>query len=82
MKFSYKLKFLCRLIFLFIGVAALKDRVYPGGHDEEDLKVQETLRSPVITVDRRMLEQKVLKNYFKKAEEDSGTPKTTPQKTE
>lgn len=50
-------------------------RQYPGGRDEEDLKVQEELRTPTATLDRRTIEQKVLKNYLKKPEEKSPTQK-------
>ncbi len=48
-------------------------RTYPGGIDEEDLKVQEDMRNPVATVDRRTIEQRVLKSYTKKVEEETSS---------
>jgi hypothetical protein len=48
-------------------------RAYPGGRDEEELKVQESLPTPTTLADRRSIEQKVLKNYFKKADEEAGS---------
>jgi hypothetical protein len=53
--------------------AGNQKRAYPGGRDEEDLKVQESLPTPTALADRRSIEQKVLKNYFKKADEEAGT---------
>jgi len=43
-----------------------RQRNYPGGRDEEDLKVQETLPVAVPGADRRTVELKVLSSYFKK----------------
>lgn len=54
--------------------AVKKARAYPGGQDEEDLKVQEDLRVPTLTVDRRTIEQKVLKGYIKKTETEEESP--------
>ena len=46
-----------------------KSRSYPGGVDEEDLKVQVDMPTPIAGVDRRAIEERVLKSYTKKAEE-------------
>ena len=43
-----------------------KQRNYPGGRDEEDLRVQETPRSPTQVTDRTQMNKMVLRNYFKK----------------
>jgi hypothetical protein len=53
--------------------ASQKLRAYPGGKDEEDLKAQEELKSPTTLVDRRSVELKVLKSYFKNADMDSSS---------
>lgn len=52
-----------------------KKRQYPGGVDDEDLKVQENLNPPKATADRRSIEQRVLKSYLKKTEVDTGSKK-------
>lgn len=41
-------------------------RNYPGGRDEEDLKVQEAIVNPSAKIDRRSIEGKVLKINMKK----------------
>lgn len=41
-------------------------RAYPGGADEEDLKVQAELKVPSLKTDRRSLQIEVLKTEFKK----------------
>lgn len=43
------------------NLAAKNGRNYPGGRDEEDLKVQESLPVPTAKIDRRAIEAKVLK---------------------
>jgi hypothetical protein len=48
-----------------------KQKSYPGGRDEEDIRVQDVLRTPTVVVDRNMIQKKVLKNYFKKTVEDA-----------
>lgn len=45
--------------------------VYPGVQDEEDLTVQKELRTAVPGLDRRTLDQKVLKSFIKKSESPS-----------
>jgi len=53
------------------------NRNYPGGRDEEDLKVQENLVAPTVKIDRRMIESKVLKTSSKKVNSDE--PEATEQ---
>ncbi|MEQ1665694.1 MAG: hypothetical protein ABL927_09995, partial [Bdellovibrionales bacterium] len=53
--------------------AIRKQKSYPGGRDEEDIRVQESLRAPTVVVDRNMIQKKVLKNYFKKTIEEAPT---------
>jgi hypothetical protein len=48
-------------------------RQYPGGADEQDLKVQPKLVPPAAKLDRRTLDQKVLQSFLRK----SGQPATT-----
>jgi hypothetical protein len=57
--------------------AIKKDKPYPGGRDEDDLKVQETLTPPTAVIDRHSIDVKVLKNYFKKADQSTETPNKT-----
>lgn len=45
---------------------AAQDRQYPGGDDEQDLKVQENMTDPVVKMDRKTFEQKITKGIFKK----------------
>src|SRR5687768_7820823 len=46
-------------------------RNYPGGQDEEDLKVLPELNRPDVVIDRKTIEQNVLKNFLKKSEDES-----------
>lgn len=52
-----------------------KLREYAGGRDEEDLKVQDEIRTPTLTADRRSLEQRVLKSYLKKSDAEPSAKK-------
>ncbi len=51
-----------------------RQRNYPGARDEDDIKVQEEQRSPTQTLDRRSIEMKVLKTYFKKTDAELVAP--------
>jgi hypothetical protein len=53
---------------------AVARRAYPGGRDEDDLVVQKELRAPTLTVDRRSIELRVLKNHFKKTDAEIVAP--------
>lgn len=44
---------------------------YPGSRDEQELKVQKEIRPAPPGVDRRTLDQRVLKSYIKKTESES-----------
>lgn len=59
-------------------------RQYPGGADEEDLKVQPRITLAPAVVDRRSIEQKVLKNFMKTPDSvpASDTPETYPTENE
>jgi hypothetical protein len=57
--------------------AVHQNRNYPGGRDDEDLKVQETLVTPTVKIDRRTIESKVLKISPKKLNSDE--PEATEQ---
>ncbi len=54
-------------------------RNYPGGRDEEDLKVQESIVNPAAKLDRRTIEGKVLKINLKKVGSDSDESESTEQ---
>lgn len=49
-------------------------KAYPGGADEDEIKVQTELKPPTLTVDRRSIEHRVLKTYFKKSDEEIIAP--------
>jgi hypothetical protein len=58
------------------------NRQYPGGADEQDLRVQTELADPTLKTDRKSFEQKIMQNIFKKntttAERDAKTSSATP----
>ncbi len=61
-------------------------RQYPGGSDEQDLRVQTEMVDPALKTDRRTFEEKIMQNIFKKntttAEGDSKpSSKKTPKPT-
>lgn len=45
---------------------AASARQYPGGADEQDLKVQPQLTPPTAKIDRRTMDQRVLQNFLRK----------------
>ena len=50
-----------------------RKRMYPGGADEEDLKVRDALPYPIRKVDPRAIQKQVFKNLGKaKAENEEG----------
>ena len=53
--------------------AAVKNRLYPGGVDEEDIKVQEELSDPVLYNSKRQVESAVRKKLLEKKEEASSS---------
>lgn len=57
------------------------NRQYPGGADEQDLRVQPELADPTLKTDRRSFEQKIMQNIFKKnTTSNEGEPKKTVRK--
>lgn len=61
-----------------IAAETKKLRDYPGGADEEDIKVQAELPTPPLKVDRKSIEQKALQAFLKKdgsAPASEGEPK-------
>ena len=60
---------------LFLSMASAQEpsvsaRNYPGGADEQDLKVQPALQDPKMKTDRKTFEQKVMSNIFKKSSDN------------
>lgn len=53
-------------------------RQYPGGADEQDLRVQPELQEPTLKTDRRTFEQNIMKNVFKKNSSEASAVKKTP----
>lgn len=51
-----------------------KNRAYPGGVDEDDLKVQPELPTPPLKLDRRTLEQRALQGLLKKDSSTTSKP--------
>jgi hypothetical protein len=49
-------------------------RSYPGGRDEEDLRVQDVLVTPTARIDRKSLDSKVIKETNGKSDEDDDQP--------
>lgn len=72
LRFYITLSLICSFSFLSFAEkdpvikSVSKKRQYPGGADEEDLKVQDELKVPVAKTDRRSIEIQVLRNHFKK----------------
>lgn len=56
-----------------------QQKAYPGGRDEDDLKVQEELKPTSQTVDRRSIELRILKTHFKKTDAELIGPSKTEQ---
>lgn len=52
------------------GPSSMDRKAYPGGRDEDDLKVQVNTRSPVRKINQQTLEAQVRENLFKKKEEE------------
>lgn len=78
------------MLFVFIGSVAQaqnsmnlqktvvnQQKAYPGGRDEDDLKVQDELKSILQKVDRRSIELRVLKTHFKKTDAELIIPSET-----
>lgn len=54
--------------------AKARQRQYPGGVDEEELKVQETLPQAVRKADARLIHRQVFKAIFNREAVDMGPP--------
>lgn len=54
-------------------------RQYPGGADEQDLKVQPELKPPTAKTDRRTMDQKVLQNFLRKTGQPATPSKAKPK---
>ncbi|MEK6554600.1 MAG: hypothetical protein AABZ31_05125 [Bdellovibrionota bacterium] len=68
--------------FSYAAETAPANRQYPGGIDEQDLRVQTEMTNPTLKTDRRTFEQKIMQNIFKKnTSSNEGEAKTSSRKT-
>ena len=56
---------------LLLAAGTTDHRTYPGGQDEEDLKVQEDITAAPPGTDRRSIKTSVLRDHFKMKDAES-----------